>query len=231
MVICRGSSCAHRRVIAFSTLIVYLLAAHGALPAPVTVARLLQHAVGLRFPCESCGCGCATADECWSNCCCHTEHERLVWAIREGVLPPASLSFTDAQWIAAANAVEPGSAHCGGCVAGILEKLRRSEPTRVCPPSRVATTSCCAPRDPDHDSEAPQKSAGAPRFSPLRCKSLDPNMSMALVALLPLDDMGMTCPAPQQTACSDDAQHPRSRGITPPAPPPRASHLTPIRYS
>lgn len=51
------------------------------LPAP------LQHFTE-RFPCEACHCGCATAEYCWSNCCCHTLAERLAWAEREGVEPP-----------------------------------------------------------------------------------------------------------------------------------------------
>jgi hypothetical protein len=42
-----------------------------------------------RYPCENCSCGCASADECWRHCCCHTLTERLAWAEREGVTPPA----------------------------------------------------------------------------------------------------------------------------------------------
>ena len=42
-----------------------------------------------RFPCESCACGCADAFECWTNCCCHTEAERVAWAKANGVEPPA----------------------------------------------------------------------------------------------------------------------------------------------
>ncbi|TWT88900.1 hypothetical protein Mal64_23900 [Pseudobythopirellula maris] len=44
-----------------------------------------------RFPCESCACGCATAEACWTRCCCHTPAERLAWAEREGVTPPARI--------------------------------------------------------------------------------------------------------------------------------------------
>ena len=41
-----------------------------------------------RFPCETCPCGCATADHCWKKCCCHSLAARLAWARREGVRPP-----------------------------------------------------------------------------------------------------------------------------------------------
>lgn len=41
-----------------------------------------------RFPCESCGCGCDSAEHCWRSCCCHTLSERLAWAAKNGVTPP-----------------------------------------------------------------------------------------------------------------------------------------------
>lgn len=44
-----------------------------------------------RFPCESCPCGCATAESCWDNCCCHSDVEKLDWAAVHGVQPPAFL--------------------------------------------------------------------------------------------------------------------------------------------
>ena len=42
-----------------------------------------------RFPCESCGCGCTTAAECWTNCCCHGPRERAAWALANGSVIPA----------------------------------------------------------------------------------------------------------------------------------------------
>jgi hypothetical protein len=41
------------------------------------------------FPCQHCACGCKDADSCWRNCCCHTQREKLAWAKRHGVTPPA----------------------------------------------------------------------------------------------------------------------------------------------
>jgi hypothetical protein len=40
------------------------------------------------FPCSSCPCGCATAEQCWRSCCCHTLAERMAWAREHGVRPP-----------------------------------------------------------------------------------------------------------------------------------------------
>ncbi len=41
------------------------------------------------FPCQHCACGCKDADACWRDCCCFTTRQKLVWARRHGVTPPA----------------------------------------------------------------------------------------------------------------------------------------------
>jgi hypothetical protein len=41
------------------------------------------------FPCSTCKCGCASAEQCWKDCCCHTLAQRLAWAREHGVEPPA----------------------------------------------------------------------------------------------------------------------------------------------
>jgi len=40
------------------------------------------------FPCQNRPCGCASADQCWKQCCCFTNAEKLVWAKANGVTPP-----------------------------------------------------------------------------------------------------------------------------------------------
>jgi hypothetical protein len=117
----------------------YLVASLGVLPSPRVLVRWFGHATGERYPCETCGCGCATAMECWTHCCCHSEHQRLVWAIEHGVAPPEGVEFEAEQWVAAANAVKPGSARCALCVPGIKDKLRRGVATA---PVRVASATC-----------------------------------------------------------------------------------------
>ncbi len=41
------------------------------------------------FPCQNCPCGCATPEQCWTNCCCFTPAERQAWANENGVEPPS----------------------------------------------------------------------------------------------------------------------------------------------
>ena len=50
-----------------------------------------------RFPCEDCPCGCATAEYCWDQCCCHSDREKLAWAVEQGVQPPDFLLARVAQ--------------------------------------------------------------------------------------------------------------------------------------
>lgn len=78
-----------------------------------------------RFPCENCPCGCKTAEHCWTNCCCHSLSERLAWAQREGVTPPAFV-------VAAAKEAAPRSCY---------QAMSSSQTSRSCCSQR---TSCCA---------------------------------------------------------------------------------------
>lgn len=40
------------------------------------------------FPCQHSRCGCASAQQCWRSCCCHSLRDRLAWAREHGVTPP-----------------------------------------------------------------------------------------------------------------------------------------------
>ena len=56
--------------------------------ASVTASRSLPGKDRSRpFPCMDSPCGCATAEQCFANCCCHSPGERLAWARSHGVEP------------------------------------------------------------------------------------------------------------------------------------------------
>jgi len=63
---------------------VYLVAALE-IPLPVFVHKISSQP----FPCQDHACGCQTAEECWSQCCCFTVDERWAWAREHNVEPPA----------------------------------------------------------------------------------------------------------------------------------------------
>lgn len=132
-----------RRPVALVMAALYLLATIGVLPSPRMLVQLLGSVSSERYPCESCGCGCASAHECWTACCCHTTHERLKWALSQGVTPPTYVEFSDDEWIAAANALRPGSAHCSLCVTQIKQRLAQGVAMQSDERCEKAS-SCCA---------------------------------------------------------------------------------------
>lgn len=131
------------RAVALLLLAVYTVATFGLLPSSQTMARWFGRVSGERYPCEATGCGCAGARQCWTVCRCHTLRERLVWAIENGVLPPENVHISDADWIAAANAVKPGSAHCEMCVDRIKTELRQGIVTVGVRQVALEKGSCC----------------------------------------------------------------------------------------
>jgi hypothetical protein len=64
--------------------LVYLLAALE-IPLPVFVHKISSQP----FPCQDHACGCQTAEQCWSSCCCFTPEERWAWAREHNVEPPS----------------------------------------------------------------------------------------------------------------------------------------------
>jgi hypothetical protein len=44
---------------------------------------------GHPFPCQEHDCGCTSAEECWTHCCCFTPEQHLAWANEHAVEPPA----------------------------------------------------------------------------------------------------------------------------------------------
>lgn len=119
----------------------YAFVAVGVLPSP---AWLAGHMPNLdRFPCEGCGCGCATAKQCWEACCCHSDAEKLAWAMREGVEPPRYVTFSESTWIEALNIKDPGKAACALCVQAEQERLQTESSRR---PSMLARLFSQRPR-------------------------------------------------------------------------------------
>ena len=221
---------------------VYLVASFGVIPSPRVVMGWFGQVAGERYPCENCGCGCASATECWTHCCCHSEHERLVWAIENGVMPPPVVEFSDEQWIAAANDVKAGSAHCVMCVERIKGELRRGVATRPAhdPACECAGTcdghcgkACC-------ETKTAGKSAGGasccakggdekkpswpgPSISALSCKGLQQLLTMTLPPSPPVRLVDLILPEPAVFVPErpKDVAYP-SRTLDVPEPPPRA---------
>lgn len=94
------------RSAALMAIVSLLISSLGAPPLPGSK----DHSSIDRYPCDGGSCGCRSAEECWTHCCCMTVAQRLAWTIRNGLTPPAYAKFTDAQWAAARVLVAPAVA-------------------------------------------------------------------------------------------------------------------------
>lgn len=185
-----------RGAVVVVVLCAYLVAALGVLPSPAVVGRWLGRVSGTseRFPCEDHGCGCGSATECWSHCCCFTEVERLSWALERGITPPESVQISEESWVLAARRLQPGDEHCAACVPAMKERLRRGvgiRPVHVartdqecaagCDQSSPGAKSCH--RTGSRDREAGRDSAkfvSGAVFSALSCKGVKELLAVGL---------------------------------------------------
>lgn len=74
-----------RKAITFLALVCFCASS---MPLPVGTTRISHKAGSQPFPCQDSPCGCKTAEQCWTNCCCTTPAQRLAWARKNGVTPP-----------------------------------------------------------------------------------------------------------------------------------------------
>lgn len=59
------------------------------MPIPVATLDRLDKENAQPFVCQNSPCGCKTAEQCWTNCCCFTPAKRLAWAEKNGITPPS----------------------------------------------------------------------------------------------------------------------------------------------
>ncbi len=209
-----------RRSIAALLALYTVVVASGA-PLPLAWVSMVTRppvAEDERFPCESCPCGCGTAEHCWSACCCHTMRERLEWARREGVRPPES-ALDEAQ--------RTGLDICqwrGGVRYAVKLPAGDSADDAHLPPccraaKRKATTTCCAAKP----QAAPKRERSAPGVAILKamaCKGIADAMLLFGEAPILGGPQLVTCEATKYVA---DAPAPLWRSWTPEpdSPPPR----------
>ena len=94
---------------------------------PVAAARLAGKDRSTPFPCMDKPCGCATAEQCFTSCCCNTPTETLAWARAHRVDPAVIEALTQP----VAKASRPAASRAGSCCSAAS-----SEP------------SCCSSADP-----------------------------------------------------------------------------------
>jgi hypothetical protein len=97
-----------RRPFAWLLIVQQLLAGAGVLlPCPPAAAGS-----GERYPCEHCGCGCRSAEQCWTHCSCFTFEEKVAWARRNGIAVPEYAVAAAKREAAAPRKPACAHAHC-----------------------------------------------------------------------------------------------------------------------
>jgi hypothetical protein len=146
------------------------------------------------FPCQGCACGCKDAESCWRDCCCHTNGEKLAWARRHGVKPPA---FVIAAATRERTCDERYAAPC--CRSNQCDDKTVASGTRSCCSKQPHALAACANESPKSDcprceSELPAPSsrhrdsddAGVVQLvAKLRCSGLTLSLSLLPPCVVP----------------------------------------------
>jgi len=135
-----------RRSARAALLVAYAITAAG---VPVPAGNFAQKS-GEFFPCSDCACGCASAEQCWRSCCCHSLAERMAWARLHGVRPPeyaiaaAQRALIDLAWL-----VEPTDAASKSLFASCCARQLRADAPACCHENK----DCCG----DHHEQQPSE--------------------------------------------------------------------------
>jgi len=102
---CRQNS---RRLLAFVVAASLLVSV---VPIPVGRSAPQDKDSSRPFPCQNRPCGCRSADQCWKQCCCFTNAQKVAWARSRGVHPPAFV-LAAAQSETRSATTKTACAHC-----------------------------------------------------------------------------------------------------------------------
>lgn len=174
-------------------------------PLPVFVHKISSQP----FPCQDHLCGCRTAEQCWSNCCCFTPEERWAWAKAHNVEPPA---YAEKPVAPSSPAKSRGNEGGQGWNTVKLRDRDRGATEKSC---------CCT-----HEPESPPKGRSvlwATTMAAWRCQGYS-NLWISAGAVLPVSAFAAWSPddVPPTCVCLPSL-HADIVPCTPPDPPPRLS--------
>ena len=80
-------------------------------PLPYAVSPAKDSSVP--YPCMNRPCGCDSAEQCWRNCCCFSNQQKVEWAKKHSVtLPNYVLAAAKRESIASVSQEKPACPHC-----------------------------------------------------------------------------------------------------------------------
>ena len=228
-----------RRVITWSAIVGYGLVVSG-LPLPLGVEPPVSSPAAKRlagkdhstpFPCMDKPCGCATAEHCFTSCCCHSPAETLAWARARGV-EPAVIAALQRRVAAAPARADSSSCSTGKscCDAAVSKRTANNAPRfdldgpEIC--SEYRSFAAAGPRQADNEEASePSDEPLSPRFISLRAMLACGGIVAQWSAI------GTSLPPPPAVTCEQSAEpagevacHDESflfERAAPDAPPPR----------
>lgn len=175
-----------------SILAAFTLACVAACAVGVPLPAIVFKAIAERFPCELHPCGCVDAEACWRDCCCMSHAEKLAWAKRAGVEPPAYVIAAAARQLIADSSGESSAAKSSCCAA----KSSCGDAAASCTAAKPeqAGGGCCGAK-----AQTPEQRSmpGGARFlvlhEAMKCRGLSvtvallpPSLPVTVAELLPL---------------------------------------------
>jgi hypothetical protein len=135
-----------RRPVAVTALVAYLIAVVG-VPVPASLRKQRDEA----YPCQHHACGCMSASECWDHCCCYSHAEKLAWARKHNVEPPAKVVVAAALEADDDDHAHGASRSCCAEHTACDEHPREAHPAAACHDH----TACASHADADEDAASP----------------------------------------------------------------------------
>lgn len=205
-----------RRLCAAATLVCYVLTAFG---VPLPAAPVRKGSVP--FICQARACGCQSAEQCWSGCCCFTPEERWAWARQHHIEPPDYAEAPRAgSWQSSRKRDADRPAAC--CTG---ESSPNESPT-CCqqhkPEKQPSSDNGNHVRPPGTSAKKAPRTAWKLGIEALKCKGHSVLWVGTGATVRPAPQpIEMECPAPSHTLISFSAT-PLVRPLAPPDRPPRA---------
>lgn len=179
------------------------------IPLPVLVHKESSQP----FPCQGRPCGCRTAEECWTSCCCFTPEQHWAWAREHHVEPPAY----------AEKPAEPAAAQGWNTVKLRDRDCRVTE--KSCCRAKEETSSCCRPaeRSAKSSSSKSRGFGGTTTLAVWRCQGCSTLWvsTGAVLIVPPITASLLDCP-PSSRVCLLSVHLDKVPSV-PPDPPPRRS--------
>lgn len=139
-----------QRIVSSAVLVAFVITAAG-IPLPVSSGSRQSDE---RYPCESCACGCNSAEYCWRSCCCHTLEERITWAERHHLRPPrfaivaAREAGMELSWLANCDSTRPAfvapTSSCAERTCNSRPACCKNKSDRVVSSKMKMARTCCS---------------------------------------------------------------------------------------